>query len=238
MNWVIVPKEELHNNNSVILRDGRFIHIKTILKKEVGETIQVVVPNLGNFTFLISELKDTEVKIQLKENISFLFSRLKSNCFFSLPRPQTTKKILHLAGAYGINSLSFFATETKNKEYWTSPIYTNEWEKEIYTGMSQTGNFHNPSIKFGQKENWRTYLESWEGDVFILDRSGNLDVKELIQTNISNDTSLFVFGPESGWKVMDMEFFQKQKFKIVSLGNINLRTEFAFSSLLYILFKN
>lgn len=238
MNWIIVREEELNAEKIVSLRDKRHQHIKSILKKNPGDSLQVVIPNLGNFFFRIIEIHESYSTLEREKSLQTELEPLPIHCFFSLPRPQTAKKILHLAGAYGIQSLSFFATETKNKEYWTSPVYTKEWIDWIETGMSQTGNNRTPKIIFGQNQNWKQYLESWQGEVIVLDRMGDLDSKTMAQSIGSEKQSLFVFGPESGWKPDDLDFFSKRNYLLYTLGRINLRTEFAFSSLLYLLFKN
>lgn len=238
MNWIIISEEELNSERMVSIRDQRHQHIKAILKKNTGDFVQVVIPNVGNFSFLIQEIGETQTILVEAEKRSNVLNPLSVHCFFSLPRPQTTKKILHLAGAYGIESIFFFATETKNKEYWTSPIYKTEWKEWMQTGMSQTGNFREPVVNMAQTENWKHHLEHWPGKVIILDRMGKSDIQNSIQENEVGSKPLYVFGSESGWKPSDLEFFSKQNFLVRTLGNINLRTEFAFSSLLYLLFKN
>lgn len=238
MNWILIQKEELRIDESVSLTDERHNHIRTILKKRPDDEVQVVIQNEGNFVFRVLQIKETESILIKKESLSLTFNPLPIHCFFSLPRPQTAKKILHLAGAYGINSLSFFATETKNKQYWTSPIYTKDWNQWIYTGMSQTGNAHFPMVQFGQKKNWKEFLATWDGNVFVMDRIGKFDIKTDKEPLDHLQNTLFVFGPESGWNEDDMKYFNQLQYKTMTLGNINLRTEFAFSSLLYFLFRN
>ncbi|MCW7504204.1 RsmE family RNA methyltransferase [Leptospira paudalimensis] len=238
MNWILIQKGEIHFDESVTLTDDRHIHIRTILKKRPDDEVQVVIQNEGNFMFRVLQITETESILIKKESLSLILNPLPIHCFFSLPRPQTAKKILHLAGAYGINSLHFFATETKNKEYWTSPVYTKDWNQWVHTGMSQTGNVHFPMVQFGQKKNWKEFLETWEGNVIVLDRMGEFDLKTYKEPLDQRQNTLFVFGPESGWNENDMKYFDQLTFKTITLGNINLRTEFAFSSLLYLLFRN
>lgn len=238
MNWIVIETSEINSETSVLVSGPRHEHIKNILKKKEGDLVQVVIPNVGNFRFQVIRLAENETVLKEVEVLPRALSPLSIKCFFSLPRPQTAKKILHLAGAYGIESVFFFATETKNKEYWTSPVYTKEGNDLLFTGMSQTGNCQMPKVHMGKNENWKTFLESYPGIVQILDRVGTKEIEIPREQREPTNKQLFVFGPESGWKESDWEFFKRYSLDTVSLGNINLRTEFAFSSLLYFLFKN
>ncbi|TGL99608.1 RsmE family RNA methyltransferase [Leptospira jelokensis] len=238
MNWIVVEASEISSDRTVQVAGSRHDHIVSILKKKTNDSVLVVVPGLGNFRFQITMISNNKTVLEEVETLPRVLEPLTIHCMFSLPRPQTAKKILHLAGAYGLTSLHFFATETKNKEYWTSPVYTKDWKDLLFTGLSQTGNDHLPSVHMRQKENWKQFLTSWMGSVHILDREGSCEMQKFPQSPSANKDTLFVFGPESGWKESDHLFFKDQSFTKISLGNINLRTEFAFSSLLYFLFRN
>lgn len=238
MNWIVLRKEELDPTKTVRFSDHRHHHIKTILKKKQGDSVQVVLAEEGNYLFKILQITETETIATEEVTLEKTFDPISIHCFFSLPRPQTAKKIFHLAGAYGVKSLSFFATETKNKEYWTSPIFNKEWKEWIDTGLSQSGNYLLPDVHFGRYENWKEYLKSWKANVIVLDRMGINDFKNQNELNIKPKDDLFVFGSESGWKENDYHHFRENKYLTISLGKINLRTEFAFASLLYDLFKS
>lgn len=236
MNWIVVYEKELNTNDSVHLTGDRHNHIITILKKDLGDTVQVVIPGSGNYLFHVRSKTDQSTTLEKQSFIPEVLRPLKIHTFFSLPRPQTAKKILHLAGTYGVDSLYFYATEPKNKEYWTSPVYTKDATSYLETGLSQTGNSRFPSVIQERTLSWKLFLKLWKGNVLVLDRdgedffSGVRDQSELLKT-------LFVFGPESGWKPDDLLFFRESGFQLLSLGKINLRTEFAYSALLHQLFS-
>ncbi|PJZ85904.1 RsmE family RNA methyltransferase [Leptospira harrisiae] len=237
MNWILIYQKELIHNHSVNLTGERHTHIRSILKKEKDETIQVVVPFSGNYLFKITSISESETRLEISNSIPDILKPLAIQTFFSLPRPQTGKKILHLSGAYGVTSVFFYATESKNKEYWTSPVYTKDSISYLETGLSQTGNNKLPNLHLSQSEPWKPFLKSWKGTVLILDREGEFFSNNAPEIQKSWDDLLFVFGPESGWKPGDILFFKECEFKLLSLGKINLRTEFAYSALLHQLFS-
>ncbi|TGL90617.1 RsmE family RNA methyltransferase [Leptospira congkakensis] len=237
MNWILVYETELKNKQIVHLTGERFLHIRTILKKTPEDNVQVVIPGSGNFLFKIQSISDSFVSLEKLETLQDEFQSLGIHTFFSLPRPQTGKKLLHLSGAYGVDSVYFYATESKNKEYWTSPVYTKETVSYLETGLSQTGNSRLPNLNLAKSLAWKPFLKSWKGEVLVLDREGDEFLNDCLESKESIQNFLFVFGPESGWKPDDIMFFKECGFKLISLGKINLRTEFAYSALLYQLFS-
>lgn len=237
MNWILIYEKELQEKLYVNLTDQRHTHIQTVLKKNLEDQIQVVIPGLGNFLFKIKNLSDSSTTLEKLNLLPDVLKPLPIHTFFSLPRPQTGKKLLHLAGAYGVYSVYFYATETKNKEYWTSPVYTKETLSHLETGLSQTGNCRLPSVIQEKSFLWKNFLKDWKGQVLVLDREGTNFHSLLKAETELLDNCLFVFGPESGWKPEDILFFHENNFPLISLGKINLRTEFAYSALLHQLFS-
>lgn len=239
MNWILVYERELDPNQVVQLTGERHDHIQTILKKKVGETVQVVIPSSGNFLFQIRSTTDDSTTLQKGNSLPEVLKPMDVHTFFSLPRPQTGKKLLHLAGAYGVHSLYFFATETKNKEYWTSPVYNKDILFYLETGLHQTGNSRFPALHLERTTTWKSFLKSWTGKVLVLDREGKDFPSNITEEKAFTEGKeiLFVFGPESGWKPDDILFFKENEFPLLSLGKINLRTEFAYSALLHQMFR-
>ncbi|EMY68894.1 RsmE family RNA methyltransferase [Leptospira vanthielii] len=237
MNWILVYEKEIDTNHLVHLTGERHNHIQTILKKGVGETVQVVVPGSGNYIFRIQSTADILTTIQKEISLPEVLRPLELQTFFSLPRPQTAKKLFHLSGAYGVNSLYFYATETKNKEYWTSPVYSKDTVSYLETGLSQTGNSRFPSVIQERTQSWKHFLKTWRGVVLVLDREGEDFCSYVKEQSERFKETLFVFGPESGWKPEDILFFKESGFQLMSLGKINLRTEFAYSALLHQIFS-
>ncbi|MCW7470629.1 RsmE family RNA methyltransferase [Leptospira kanakyensis] len=237
MNWVLVYEEELNSNHLVQLTDERHTHIRTILKKDKEDKVQVVIPGSGNYLFQIQSISDSSTTLEKIGSLPDVLNPLSIHTFFSLPRPQTGKKLLHLSGAYGVNSVYFYATESKNKEYWTSPVYSKDTLSYLETGLCQTGNHRLPNLTLAKSLPWKPFLKSWKGKIFVLDREGEDSPSIFLDSIKTEEEVLFVFGPESGWKSEDILFFKDCGITMVSLGKINLRTEFAYSAFLHLLFS-
>ncbi|MDF3820524.1 16S rRNA (uracil(1498)-N(3))-methyltransferase [Leptospira sp. 96542] len=241
MNWIVIkPSEIIDQQNIQILNtDLRFQHIQNILKKQIGETVKVVVLNVGNFLFRICQFDNKVIVLEKETQLETELRTVPIHTFLSLPRPQTGKKILHLTACYGISEVTFQSTQTKNKEYWTSPVYGKEMDLHLESGYAQTGNICPVAVRLFKTGDWKKNLPMNGKQIYALDRSGESLQKEIKISQISTDEKpYFLFGPESGWLDNDLEFFRTMEIPILSLGKINLRTEFAYHALIHQCFIN
>lgn len=237
MNWIVITKEDDFSVDSIRIYGKRKFHIQEILKKKVGDTLRVLVPGISKGIYQIREMGRDFVTVfpfRLEE-----FPKLGQLChlhvYFALPRPQTGKKILHLAGLYGIGHLSFIFPHSKNKEFLTSPLYNGGESVEIFDGMSQSGNPHPPTLQYLKSMSDFFELISPK-DTIIFDPMGvpYADFADQIAGS-GNATNVckFVFGPESGFLEAEIDRFREENLPIAKLGNVILRTEYAFHAFLH-----
>ncbi|EMO04795.1 RNA methyltransferase domain protein, partial [Leptospira interrogans serovar Icterohaemorrhagiae str. Verdun HP] len=67
----------------------------------------------------------------------------------AINRPPTIRKILQLAGTWGVTSIHFFISKNSRKDYLTSPIWNqNEIESELLEGMEQGKDIFLPKVCF------------------------------------------------------------------------------------------
>lgn len=230
MNWLLVSHSEKISDDTFCVTGVKHSHIQNILQKKLGDHIKLTIENLGNFVGEIILIAKNQTNIRIKAGSEFQFNPFPISVAVALQRPQTGKKILHLSGCFGVQSLLWYSHETKSKEYFTSPVYNQAANEFLFDGMMQSGNFLTPKIELLKNKFW-DYLDRETKTIYVLDREGTplSETKEKI--NIGN--SLFVFGPESGYTDLDFDRFQKLNVQIISLNKINLRTEFAYSILLH-----
>jgi RsmE family RNA methyltransferase len=229
LNWILIVPEDQTGESAFSLRNERHSHIQSILKKGIGDSIKLILLNQGHFLGRIDFQNQSETVIKLESSISYPDFTPNITTVCILPRPQTGKKILHLAGCYGVDSL-FWIPDGKSKEYLTSPVYNqNESFRYLYEGMMQSGNFRLPKIEIERRTDWLSKFSD-SGNLFAMDRNG-----ENIRTRnfLSEEKHIFLFGPESGWKEKDYESFKERNIPLISLSKVNLRTEYAYSTLLH-----
>jgi len=237
MNWIVITTEDQISGDSVRIVGIRNQHIQKILKKKVSDKIRVIIPGSKKGIFEITKITTEFVEVipvQLEEiNINHPFSEIE--IFFALPRPQTGKKILHLCGTYGVGKLNFIFPHLKNKEYLTSPLYSGKEIEEIYDGMAQSGNPLVTKINY-IRSNDSFYQLLKRNQVVIFDPRGDSFSKFCFEIeNVSEQLppTQFVFGPESGFVEEEIQRFREMELRILNLGNVILRTEYAFSAFLH-----
>ncbi len=237
MNWIILKVSDEEKKTSLSITGAKKDHIINILKKKEGDLLKLILPGSGKFTFQIETITGSEIKGKIisQETEKQIHKFECTKVFFALPRPQTGKKIFHLCGVYGMGEICFIHPKSQNKEFWTSPLYNGgEWE-EIESGLSQSGNIFPTAFSYHKQENWKEYLGPSE-NVFIFDGTGvpfENHREEIVTKALSRQKLNFCFGPESGWPQKDLDEFKFKNYRLVSLGSLVLRTEFAFHAFLH-----
>ncbi len=167
MNWILIVPEDQTGESAFSLRNERHSHIQSILKKGIGDSIKLILLNQGHFLGRIDFQNQNETVIKLESSVSYPDFTPNITTVCILPRPQTGKKILHLAGCYGVDSL-FWIPDGKSKEYLTSPVYNqNESFRYLYEGMMQSGNFRLPKIELERRTDWLSKFSD-SGNLFAM----------------------------------------------------------------------
>lgn len=171
------------------------------------------------------------------------------NLLLAVNRPPTVRKILQLAGTWGIASITFFLAKNSRREYLTSPVWKREeMEAELIEGMEQGKNVFFPVVKTEFRNDTRSLLSELETErkcsqSFVLDRKGDSLYSVLSKNGIFTTLGpgrdidpigsfLFVLGPESGLVPEELDFWKKRGFSGIRVSKRVLRTETALAFLL------
>lgn len=155
--------------------------------------------------------------------------RLPVHCIVGLSRPQTIKKILQASGLFGIESLTFVASENGEKSYLQShSLHPDAIQQELILAIEQSCDSLLPDVHVK-----RSFRELSLGDVdaqnILLDVRGDaLQKINFMQT----EKVMLSIGPEAGWSDIEKEFFVSNNFLSVSFGSRVLRVETAMSAAL------
>ncbi len=235
MNWIVITKADQVIGSRIRIFGPAKIHILKILKKSVSDSLRIVRPDITRGTYRIVNIEEDYVEVEEESILGKATKPYLNNIevFFALPRPQTGKKILHLCGAYGIGKINFIFPEDKNKEYLTSPLYNGGELTELYGGMSQTGNLYSTEIIYTRSAK-DFYQRLNHKDTYVMDPEGER-LGSLFHSILTHDppTAKFVFGPEAGFHPFEIAKFKDMGIKIFTLGEVVLRTEYAFHAFLH-----
>ena len=108
------------------------------------------------------------------------------------------------------------------------------WRKIVVDAFKQSGRTELPLLH--EPVELSECLEKWRADlVLALDESGNLPLRDVINSRQAATSCLFFVGPEGGWDDRDRALFDAKAVPRVSLGQRILRTETAPVAVLAIL---
>lgn len=229
MNVVLLRDEQLDEGRAVL--DGTAAeHVRTILKKSVGDTLAV-----GRVGGLLGDARIV-ADDGARYTIECVFDReppRKSGIVLvlALPRPPVLRRVLQHAATMGVARIVLCNAARVERSYWSSPaLQPDEIEAQLLLGLAQARDTVLPVID--QRTRVRPFVEDELahdpiGTRFVADPSA----AHACPTDHAGPLLLAV-GPEGGWVPFELELFAKAGFVAVGLGPRILRVETAVVALL------
>ena len=231
MNYLILePSEKIEENIYQIKNLLKVNHINEILKKNKNDKLKAIKIDHSYGIFTILEKTKTFILGRYRQ---ILKPKLKSelSLLCAVQRPQTTKKILQIAGMFGIREIYFFYAKNSRTQYLTSSIWENDQIKQnLVEGMQQGGNIFLPKTFYNI--NIDLYLNQFRNYHKILlykQSKFKFDIKFK-----KVDKVVLLLGPEAGFTFKEISKFKNYNFKSFKLSSKILRSE---QALLYSLSK-
>lgn len=249
MNLLLCKNEwRIGNGDRFLIEEPKRIsHILKILNKKPGDKIKAGLINESLGFFVLEEISNSGLTGRYRPLLRPKRRVPEVDLLIAINRPPTVRKILQLAGTWGVRSITFFPTKNSRREYLTSPVWKREeTETELIEGMEQGKNVFLPEIKIEFRKNAETLFSQYETESrfshsFVLDRKGNSLSSILAETGIGSGRSpdddssrsfLFVIGPESGLVPEEFGFWKRKGFSGIRVSKRILRTETAVAFLL------
>ncbi|MCG6167842.1 16S rRNA (uracil(1498)-N(3))-methyltransferase [Leptospira sp. FAT2] len=248
MNLLICKEEwRIGNSNRFSINDPqRTEHIFKILNKRSGDRLKTGLLDKSLGLLKIEEIGPKALTGTYKPILIPKPRFPEVHLLIAVNRPPTVRKILQLAGTWGVATIRFFLSKNARKEYRTSPIWNrNEIESELVEGMEQGKNIFLPKVRWDFEKRADAVLEetlsaeSGFGLRWILDRKGD-SPSRIIREKKSHaefrmDSPLKILaaiGPESGFIKSEIDFWKEKGFQTLHLSSRVLRTETAVAFLL------
>jgi len=235
MNIIILTSEDCFREGQYRIYDERFVHIKTILKSENNDIIEIGILNHARGKGKISEITDNYVIIEIIE----LFKTSKSDCkieiICALPRPQTLKKVLLTCSTMGVSKLHLIKSEKVEKSYFHSPLLKEEnYTKYLIEGLSQGKRTIPPKVFIHNKFKMffeTSFYTSDKNNIYLLAHPNTNNY--LNKFNVANRKTIVVaIGPEGGWNDFEVGLMQEKGFELFKISESILRVENAVTAAL------
>ncbi|ALE39345.1 MULTISPECIES: 16S rRNA (uracil(1498)-N(3))-methyltransferase [Leptospira] len=248
MNLLICKKEwRIEKSGRFSIQDPKKInHICNILNKREGDRLKAGLIDTDLGQFFLEKINKNQI-VGIYKPILVPRPRFPEvHILMAINRPPTIRKILQLAGTWGVTSIHFFISKNSRKDYLTSPIWNqNEIESELLEGMEQGKNIFLPKVCFDFQNQIENILIKKLKELdftfrFILDRKGFTFTQVFKEKKIDSNFGMYsktprvlaVIGPESGFIPNEIYFWKRFGFKKLNLSDRILRTETAFAFLL------
>ena len=218
-------------------------HIKNVLRKQVGDDIEVCNQDTEkSYICEITKIETESILTDIIEELQGYDNKIKVDIYQGLPKADKMELIIQKAVELGVNSIIpvdmkrcvvKFDSKTETKKI-------ERWQKIAESAAKQSGRNTIPQIKnvvrvediIKSKEQYDLIIVCYENE------KQNYIKNELVKLKNINKQEIniaVVIGPEGGLEEKDVIYLEQNGAKIVSLGNRILRTETVALNLLSII---
>jgi len=239
MNLIILTESDKIDEDAYRLSDYRAEHIRSVLRVEEGDTVEVGLLNGPQGKARVQFVSGDAVELRCERLEEVPAPQPTINLICALPRPQTLKKILITSAMMGVRSLHLIRANRVEKSYFQSPLTEAERQRPyLIEGLSQGKLTRLPEVCVHDR--FRPFFEDGHGP---LDEKADRSTLRLLCTMDEAPSLDTVFepsaaevtiaiGPEGGWVPFEIEFMQSVGFRPFSLGRWILRVEHAVTAAL------
>jgi 16S rRNA (uracil1498-N3)-methyltransferase len=239
MNLIILTEADRVVESTFRLSDHRAVHIHSVLRLGIGDTVSVGLLNGPQGTAHVVQVESESVELTCDNWREIAPPTPEIDLICALPRPQTLKKVLLTCAMMGVRSLHLIRANRVERSYFQSPLMQTENQLPfLIEGLSQGKLTRLPMVSVHDR--FRRFFED------ELDQIGCDPGPESLRLLCSPDTKtsldtvydkgarqmLISVGPEGGWVSFEIELMQSVGFHPFTLGRWTLRVEHAVTAAL------
>lgn len=229
-----VKTEQIEENRIKIIGED-VKHIKNVLRKKIGDNIEVCnYESQKSYKCEIEQIQEEQIITKIKEEIKSEENNVKIDIYQGLPKSDKMELIIQKSIELGVNAI--IPVEMKRCVVKLEAKDENKkiqrWQKIAESAAKQSGRSTIPEIK--RKVNIQDIIKTIkEYDAVIVAYENEkenklknelLKIKE-IKANEEKISIAIIIGPEGGLEEKDVEQLKENGAKIVTLGDRILRTE-------------
>ena len=215
-----------------VVRGERLLHVRKVLRAEVGDELEVGRLGGGIGRGRIVELSRERCVLEFGSLDQAPPAPLPVTLVLALPRPKFVGRILQSATAMGVKRILLVHTARVEKSYWQSSVMRpGALRRHLMLGLAQARDTVLPEIDCLMRS--QDLIEALpdlvrdHDDVLVADAAG----AESCPLGVDGPTALLV-GPEGGLLDEELASFARAGARTVSLGRRALRVEHAVVALL------
>lgn len=218
-------------NNSEINIIGEDVkHIKNVLRKQIGDKIEVCNQDNGDsYKCEIELLEENEIKSKIIEKLENIQEKVQVDIYQGLPKSDKMELIIQKSVELGANSIipvnmKRCVVKLEGKD----EIKKNErWQKIAESAAKQCGRNFIPEVKhlINIKEVCN-FIDKYDAIIVAYENEKENTLKSELKKLKSSSLKIgIVIGPEGGFEENDIKLLKESGAQIVTLGDRILRTE-------------
>ena len=227
MNLLLLSKNEVSNDNKVILKGRRQEHIRKILKLGSGDQVRVGVINGLIGTAEITRIPDAEtIELELySDSLKAPPPIVPCKVILAMPRPKMMRRVIQNLSSLGIKDIHLINAWRVEKSFWQTPWLNPEKMKEqLALGLEQSMDTAMPKVHIHKL--FKPFVE----DVLPSEIKGS---KALVAHPYTKkpcpveleEPSTLIIGPEGGFTPYEVNMLHKAGVEAVNIGPRILRVE-------------
>lgn len=221
------------NNDKITIIDEDVKHIKNVLRKQIGDKIEVCNQDTGNsYKCEIEIIAENEIETKIIEEQKNIQEKIKVDIYQGLPKSDKMELIIQKSvelGVYDITPVEMKRCVVKIKENDRNKKI-ERWQKISEVAAKQSGRNYVPVINnilnvnqiCEEFENYDIVLVAYENEE---ENTLKEQLKILKEKEVDNLKIAVVIGPEGGIDEKEINVFKENGAKIITLGKRILRTE-------------
>ena len=224
-----VKTNQISNDNIDIIGED-VKHIKNVLRKQIGDKIEVCNQDTGDsYKCEIENFSEDEIKTNIIEKLTNIQERVEVDIYQGLPKSDKMELIIQKSVELGANAIipvnmKRCVVKLEGKD---ESKKIDRWQKIAESAAKQCGRSFIPEVKhLANVKDICNLINEYDAIIVAYENEKDNTLKsELKKLNSENLKIGIVIGPEGGFEESDVNILRENGARIVTLGNRILRTE-------------
>ena len=224
-----VKTNQINNDNIDIIGED-VKHIKNVLRKQIGDKIEVCNQDTGDsYKCEIENFSEDEIKTNIIEKLTNIQERVEVDIYQGLPKSDKMELIIQKSVELGANAIipvnmKRCVVKLEGKD---ESKKIDRWQKIAESAAKQCGRSFIPEVKhLANVKDICNLINEYDAIIVAYENEKDNTLKsELKKLNSENLKIGIVIGPEGGFEESDVNILRENGARIVTLGNRILRTE-------------
>ncbi len=218
MNLILFDANDI-KSDSVVLSDHRALHIRKILKAEIGAKLRVGKIDGRIGTAVVTESTEHEVRLQIIDLNTESPAASQVELILALPRPKSLKRCLRAIANLGIKSIHLIHSSKVDKSYWTAPALNPVvMHQTLLDGLAIARDTSLPVVRLHNlfkpfAQDIAPHLIETQG--YVAHPAKNPGLPQISRTSSRVPIAI---GPEGGFSDYEVGLLNEAGFKNLSLG--------------------